>query len=160
MRGNLNVYYDSNSKGGIFILIEVIDAIAAKLTRDFGNSIAVYKEEAEQGLTAPCFFVSLNNFSQKQITGKRYYREQRFTIKYCPSKVNKNTEICLVADRLYDTLESVFMEADMFRGSKMSCEVVEGVLLFYVNYNFYVYKETQSEEPMENIAVEGGLKKE
>ncbi len=109
-------------------------------------------------LTAPCFFISLNNFSQKQITGKRYYREQRFTIKYCPATVNKNTEICQVADRLYDTLESILMEADLFRGSKMSCEVVEGVLLFYVNYNFYVYKETPPEEPMENIAVEGGLK--
>ncbi len=142
------------------MLIEVIDAIASKLSRDFGSSIAVYKEEAEQGLTAPCFFISLNNFSQKQITGKRYYREQRFTIKYCPATANKNTEICQVADRLYDTLESIFMDADMFRGSKMSCQVVEGVLLFYVNYNFYVYKEIPSEEAMDSIAVEGGLKKE
>ncbi len=142
------------------MLIEVIDAIASKLSRDFGSSIAVYKEEAEQGLTAPCFFISLNNFSQKQITGKRYYREQRFTIKYCPATANKNTEICQVADRLYDTLESIFMDADMFRGSKMSCQVVEGVLLFYVNYNFYVYKEIPSEEAMDSIAVESGLKKE
>ncbi|EPR12342.1 hypothetical protein L323_08545 [Ruminiclostridium papyrosolvens C7] len=109
-------------------------------------------------MATPCFLISLNNFSQKQITGKRYYREQRFTIKYCPATANKNTEVCQVADRLYDTLESILIEADMFRGSKMSCEVVEGVLLFYVNYNFYVYKETPSEEPMENIAVEGGLK--
>ncbi len=42
----------------------------------------------------------------------------------------------------------------------MSCQVVEGVLLFYVNYNFYVYKEIPSEEAMDSIAVEGGLKKE
>nr|WP_242835563.1 hypothetical protein [Ruminiclostridium josui] len=41
----------------------------------------------------------------------------------------------------------------------MSCEVVEGVLHFYVNYNFYVYKETPPEETMESIAMECGLKR-
>lgn len=138
----------------------MIEAIALKLEQDFGSAVAVYKESIEQGMTEPCFFVSLNSFSQKQITGKRYYREQRFTIKYVPRTVNKNAEICDAADRLYDTLESVTMGSDLFRGSKMNCEVIDGTLHFYVNYNFYVYKETQADEPMENVSVESGLKKE
>ncbi|HEX2927691.1 MAG TPA: hypothetical protein VHP38_15770 [Ruminiclostridium sp.] len=138
----------------------MVEAIALKLKGDFGSTAAIYKEPVEQGMTVPCFFISLNNFSQKQITGKRYYREQRFTIRYVPGTVNKNAEVCDIADRLYDTLEYIAMDADTFRGSKMSCEVINGELHFYVNYNFYVYKETPVEEPMESIALDGGLKKE
>jgi len=137
----------------------MIEAISLKLTEEFGTEIVVYKEPLEQGESTPCFFVYLQTSNQKKMLGKRYFLEQKFVIHYHPGTTNKNGEILDTIERLNSALEYITNEGDLFRGTKMSYQVVDNILNFFVNYNFYVYREVETIEVMESMAVETGVKK-
>lgn len=141
------------------MLNKLIDAIALKLNLEFGDGYAIYKESVKQGLKEPCFFIVLLTSSQTQVLGKRYFREHPFDIHYFPITNDKNTEFLDVVDKLNDVLEYITMDADLIRGTKISHEVVDDVLHFYVNYDFHVYKESVVVDPMETLTVDNGLKK-
>jgi len=142
------------------MLNKIIDAIAIKLNQEFGDSYEIYKESVKQGLKEPCFFIVLLTANQKQVIGKRYFREQPFDIHYFPSTRDTKTEMLGVADRLNDALEYIIKDDDSFHGTKMNHEIVNDVLHFFVNYNFHVYKEIDVVDPMETLTVESGLNKE
>ncbi len=142
------------------MLNKIIDGIAIKLNQEFGDEYEIYKESVKQGLKEPCFFIVLLTATQTQVIGKRYFREQPFDIHYFPSTNDKNTEIFNVVDKLNDALEYISMESDLLHGSKMHYEVVDGVLHFFVNYNFHVYKESDALDIMETLTVGTGLKEE
>jgi hypothetical protein len=85
--------------------------------------------------------------------------EQKFVIHYHPGTTNKNVEILDTIERLNSALEYITFEGDLFRGTKMSYEVDDNILHFFVNYNFYIYKERETIDAMESMAVETGVKK-
>jgi len=141
------------------MLNKLIDGIAIKLDQEFGFEI--YKEAIKQGLNEPCFFILLVTSNQKQMIGKRYFREQPFDIHYFPSTDSKNTECLDMVDRLNDVLEYITLDTDLFHGTKMRYEIIDDVLHFFVNYDFHVYKESvMAVDPMENLTVGSGLKEE
>jgi len=140
------------------MLNNLIDSIAIKLNQEFGDGVAIHKEQVKQGLKEPCFFIMLLTSNQKQVIGKRYFREHPLDIHYFPSTKDKNTEILDVVDRLNDALEYITMGGDLVRGTKMYHEVVNDVLHFFVNYDLFVYKESEASDPMETLTVESGLK--
>lgn len=137
----------------------IIDAIASKLSSELGEGFTVYKERQEQGVNFPCFFIFLRSSNQKKMIGRRYFIEQKFTIEYHPGTDNKNSEIHDMVDRLNEILEYITAEGNLYRGTKMNCKVVNGILRFYVNYNFYVYKETEPIDVMESMNISSGIKK-
>ena len=137
----------------------MIDAISLKLTEEFGTEVAVYKEPVEQGESTPCFFVYLQTSNQKKMLGKRYFLEQKFAIHYHPCTTNKNSEIFDTIESLSIALEYMTLEGDLIRGTKMNYEVVDNILHFLVNYNFYVYRELETIDVMESMAVKTGVKK-
>ncbi|MHB8064780.1 MAG: phage tail terminator family protein [Ruminiclostridium sp.] len=141
------------------MLNNMIDAISLKLKQEFGSEIAVYREPVEQGESTPCFFVYLQTSNQKKLLGKRYFLEQKFIIHYHPGTANKNGEILDTIERLGSALEYITIEGDLFRGTNMSYEVADSILHFFVNYNFYVYRELETIDVMESMAVETGVKK-
>lgn len=140
------------------MLNNLIDSIAIKLNQEFGDGVAIHKEQVKQGLKEPCFFIMLLTSNQKQVIGKRYFREHPFDIHYFPSTKDKSTEILDVVERLNDALEYITMDGDLIRGTKMYHEVVNDVLHFFVNYDLFVYKESEASDPMETLTVESGLK--
>jgi hypothetical protein len=140
------------------MLNKIIDGIAIKLNEEFGDGFAIYTESVEQGLNEPCFFIFLLPSSQDQVIGKRYFRRHSFDIHFFPSTKDKNTEVLDVVDRLNDALEYVTMNGDLIRGTKMHHEVVDGVLHFFVEYNFHVIKEPDPGDAMEVIKVGSELK--
>lgn len=141
------------------MLNDMIDAVSLKLTEEFGTEVAVYKEPVEQGESTPCFFVYLQTSNQKKMLGKRYFLEQKFAIHYHPCTTNKNSEIFDTIERLSIALEYMTLEGDLIRGTKMNYEVVDNILHFLVNYNFYVYRELETIDVMESMAVKTGVKK-
>lgn len=127
----------------------IIEAVAAALKEKFGDKYTVYAEEVKQGLNEPCFFISCINPSDRQLLGNanrhflatRYFRENRFCIQYFPADPNNGrTESYDAAEELFGCLEEITVEGSPLRGTKMDFEYTDGILSFFVSYNFFVYK--------------------
>ncbi len=137
----------------------IIEAIAAALNGEFGEEYTVYAEEVKQGLSEPCFFISCINPSDRQLLGNanrhflaaRYYRENRFCIQYFPLEENNGRrESYDKAERLFGCLEEINADGDIIRGTDMNFEYTDGILSFFVSYNFFVYK-TREPTVMEKL---------
>ncbi len=137
----------------------ITEAIAAALSGEFGEDCTVYAEEVKQGLSEPCFFISCINPSDRQLLGNanrhflaaRYYRENRFCIQYFPlDENNGRQESYDKAERLFGCLEEISADGDIIRGTDMNFEYTDGVLSFFVSYNFFVYK-TREPTVMEKL---------
>ena len=133
----------------------VKDGVISTLKQRFPNT-KIYGEEIKQGFRAPCFFVKLFPVSQRQVVGRRYKRFHSFDIHYFGES---NEEMHDIADQLYDRMEYIPVNEDLLRGTKMNHEIVDGVLHFFVNYDFHIYKVTPAEEPMGDLTVNTGLNK-
>ena len=127
----------------------IIEAIAAALNGQFGEEYTVYAEDVKQGLSEPCFFISCINPSDRQLMGNanrhflasRYYRENRFCIQYFPLEENNGRQESYdKAERLFGCLEEINADGDIIRGTDMNFEYTDGILSFFVSYNFFVYR--------------------
>ena len=127
----------------------IIEAIAAALNGEFGEEYTVYAEDVKQGLSEPCFFISCINPSDRQLMGNanrhflasRYYRENRFCIQYFPLEENNGRQESYdKAERLFGCLEEINADGDIIRGTDMNFEYTDGILSFFVSYNFFVYR--------------------
>ncbi len=131
----------------------MIDAISFTLDAEFGDGHTVYTESIAQGLKEPCFFVQLVEGTNNLFRGKRYYRTQKFCIQYFPrDRRNAQAECAAVAERLYSALEYLTLQDEdtIVKGKDMSHNTFNGILNFFVNYDFFV--QMQSDEvPMETL---------
>ena len=124
----------------------IIEAIAIALNGEFGDDYRVYVERERQDLKEPCFFISCLNPTHTRILGRRYFRENSFVIQYFPQDRQREKEECNdTAERLNDCLEWITVkgdnvEGDPVMGSQMRYEIVDGVLNFFVHYNFFVVR--------------------
>ena len=127
----------------------ILEAIAAALNGEFGEEYTVYAEDVKQGLSEPCFFISCINPSDRQLMGNanrhflasRYYRENRFCIQYFPLEENNGRQESYdKAERLFGCLEEINADGDIIRGTDMNFEYTDGILSFFVSYNFFVYR--------------------
>lgn len=119
----------------------------------------VYGEEIAQGFQEPCFFVKLFPVAQNQVMGRRYKRYHSFDIHYFPeSSEGANDEMHDMAEQLYDLLEYLEVEGDLYRGTKMKHEIISGVLHFFVDYDFYVYKKAEEIPLMEQLTINPNTK--
>ena len=126
----------------------IIEAIAAALNGEFGEEYTVYAEDVKQGLSEPCFFISCINPSDRQLMGNanrhflasRYYRENRFCIQYFPLEENNGRQESYdKAERLFGCLEEINADGDIIRGTDMNFEYTDGILSFFVSYNFFFF---------------------
>ncbi len=137
---------------------KIIDGISVAINSEFGDPYEIYTESVEQGLVEPCFSILCLNPTINQALGKRYFRTNQFCIHYFPSSNEKMSECHAVLDRLMNALEIITVTGDPCRGTGMRGEVVDNVLSFFVNYDMYVYKETEVEPNMEDLIYNGNAK--
>lgn len=137
----------------------IIEAVSAALNGEFGDGCEIYMEEIEQGLKEPCFFISCLNSTNELSLGKRYFRSCQLCIQYFPATREKKRECNSVAERLWQCLEyiTIFSRDRQIRGTKMSYEVVDGVLNFFVNYDRFVFK-TEVLTPMDDLETNTNVK--
>ena len=132
----------------------IIESISISLNAEFGDEYTTYTESVEQGLNEPCFFLFCINPTNRVFLGNRYFRENQFCIQYFPADKDRAKEECnAVAERLFLCLEYITVGDDLMRGAKMKYEVVDSVLNFFVNYDLFVYKMTDS-NVMEEISAD------
>ena len=99
------------------------------------DSYNIYTEEVEQGFCEPCFFIQCLSQSEKDKLSERFLAQHSFVISYFPKK--GNAECWQVQKKLqyllyYITLE----EGSLLRGTNRKGSITEGVLQFFVNYDF------------------------
>lgn len=137
---------------------KIIDGISVAIGSEFGDPYEIYTETIEQGLTEPCFSILCLNPTIEQFLGKRYFRTNQFCVHYFPSSAEKQSECFSVMERLMVLLETITVDGDLIRGTKMKGEIVDGVLSFFVNYDMFVYKKTTAESTMESVIHNTDLK--
>lgn len=120
----------------------IIAGISNALYQEFGYEN--HMEEIKQGLKAPCFFISCIKPTLQRYPGKRYFRENSFVIQYFPkAEMDYQKECSSVADRMFFCLEAIQTNEGSIRGTKMSYQVIDGVLNFFVNYDCFMRKVEQ-----------------
>lgn len=140
----------------------IIEAISIALNAEFTDKeISVHMEEIKQDLKEPCFFISCLNPTHELFLGKRYRRTNNFVIQYFPESEKYQRECNAVAERLYNCLEYITVDGDArpIYGDGMSYEIMDGVLNFFVKYDFFVRKKEENfymESMEENIEIEDG----
>jgi len=141
------------------MLNKIIDGISEKLNATFGDEYEVHTEQVKQGLDPPCFLISLVNPTSTPVVGNRYSRQNLFSVKYFPlSKTGARAEYLNVQDELFLALEYITADGDMLRGTGMNGQIVDGILVFIVNYGMFVRKESDKDlmETLKVINAAGG----
>lgn len=133
----------------------MINSITAGISRalfaEFGDRYEVHMENIEQGLEPPCFLISCLEPSVMKFFGNRYFRRNQFCIHFFPGTGNINRECNGVAERLLWALEYIGADGSIFRGDKMEYRMEDGALLFFVNFDFYIYRQEPALDAMENM---------
>lgn len=136
---------------------DVMYCISNALDKEFGYEI--HMEEIKQGLKEPCFFLNLLNSEMKIVTGKRYETRNQICIQYFPKTDKVQQECNDVAERLTLCLEYIEDEAGGFlHGTQMHYQVTDGILNFFIDYNFHVVKKGKEPEKMHDLTMKSELK--
>lgn len=137
---------------------KIIDGIAIKLNKEFGDDYSIYTETVEQGLQEPCFFITpVSPKMQCEIKG-RYSYTSKFAIDYIPKDDNAKHECNEVLFNLYRVLELIEIqnfngEKMLVKGTNMDAKLIDDMLHFFVNYDckIFVAEEIQEHEKMGDI---------
>ncbi|MED4377983.1 hypothetical protein P9274_20205 [Schinkia azotoformans] len=119
---------------------QIRESIISTLDSNF-HTTKIYGEEIAQGFQEPCFFVKLLSVAHDRELGRRYKRYHSFDIHYFSDADYKNENMNDIAEKLYQTMEYIESNGRLYSGRKMKHEIVDGVLHFFVDYDFSLYKE-------------------
>ncbi|HEK5039646.1 TPA: hypothetical protein SOL92_003958, partial [Clostridioides difficile] len=71
---------------------------------------------------------------------------------------DKNFEINEIAEMLLEELEYIEIDGDLVRGTNMNFEIIDNVLHFFVDYNYFTIKNNDTNK-MDTVELFGGLKR-
>ena len=132
---------------------DITAGISIKLHETFGKDYTIYVEDIPQGFKKPCFLINHVQTLNSRGYSNRYLRNNKFDIIYFPKEgYQKKSDIYSVSQELFLSLEYIFVLDNLARGTKMSTEIVDDALHFFVNYDIIVKKDTgEPEIHMEEI---------
>ncbi|RXM69428.1 phage tail terminator family protein [Clostridium tetani] len=123
------------------------------LDKEFPN-INIYGEEIKQGFEEPCFFIKILSSAQGKELNRRYMKNVHFDIHYFSEKEDINNDCLYMTDKLYEVLEYVPIGSSLYRASNMTHEVIDGVLHFFLQFNYHVIKEIEKTPKMKKLKQE------
>lgn len=130
---------------------EMMQAIGTALAAEFGSQYMVYMEEKKQDLKKPCFFISCAASSCGQFLNNRNLWINQFCIEYVPETDALGETGGAVIKRLFLCLKHLEVYGKQVRGTKMKYETKDGVFSFFVNYDVFVQRGTDTEPVMEEL---------
>ncbi len=133
---------------------KIVDSISLDLFEYFGDDYDIYTENIKQEFEPPCFYIKLLSPIKRRELGHREGRVYNFAIHYFGNE--KNEELAEVGELLFDILSLIDIDDKKIWGSSMRYEVVDGVLIFYVNYDVKLERELEAVGKME-IIKQGGV---
>lgn len=136
----------------------IVAGIAKALNTEFQDNVTIYDESIEQDFKEPCFLISTIKAAESKVLNRRYKFSQSFVIQYFPkSKKNANEEMYRVADKMMGALEYIEQlgtgEKTILRGKDRDYKIVDGILNFFVDYNFFAYAVVEEPPFMEVIKI-------
>ena len=132
---------------------ELIQAIARAIRKEYQTQ-HIYTEQIPQCLKKPCFFIHCISNAEKNAIDLRFLAQHTFIVNYFPLK--GNAECWEVQQKLHRLLEWIALQDNsLIRGTHRHTEMHKGVLHFFVNYDFYMYKQKQPEEYMKGLKLYG-----
>lgn len=133
------------------MLNEIIDGMCEAIHEGFGDKYTIYTDVNKQGLTEPCFSIFPIQPRQKQVLGQRYFKENPMCVNFFPVQGTEDSELYKVIEKLFSILEYITCGGDLVRGSNMTANISDGVVVFNVDYNFYVRRVETVEPDMEEL---------
>lgn len=131
---------------------DIIKGIAAALRGSFGSDYKIYAEDIPQNFEEPCFMIVHVLSDRWAKLPNRYLSRNRFDIHYFPENdLQSKQEMRSVGESLFLSLEYINVLDNLCRGTKMSYEIIDGVLHFLVNYDMYISKEVVGEPEMTTL---------
>ncbi len=95
----------------------------------------------------PCFCIRYVKTEEKLYLSNRYKLFNKIEITYFPKKQdNINEDFNNTLKLLYDIFLMLKFEKGFIKGENMQGFIEDGVLKFYVEYNFYVFKKEDIEK--------------
>ncbi len=132
---------------------ELIQAIARAIRKEYQTQ-HIYTEQIPQCLKKPCFFIHCISNAEKSAIDLRFLAQHTFLVNYFPLK--GNAECWEVQQKLHRLLEWIALQdSSLIGGTHRHTEMHKGVLYFFVNYDFYMYKQKQPEEYMKGLKLYG-----
>jgi hypothetical protein len=131
-----------------------------KYLSTFQTGVPVYDERIEQGFKEPCFFVLLINGAQDRELGRRYRRVANFDIHYFPDPDNpeKRRECETVANRLYEEMEYIQWDGNVYRAIGLNHRIVDDVLHFFLDVNVHLMRPKDEEVKMRTLKQEARIR--
>lgn len=140
---------------------DIIDGISIKINKLFGDGYKIHTNNVKQGLEMPCFFIKSLPSSKKKLIGNRYENTDNLVVH---AMIEDSEDIIEklndIADKLYELEYITLLNSDMLKGHDMKTEISDNVLLFFVTYKYFTYIETQKENEMNNLTINGEVKNE
>lgn len=107
----------------------------------------IYAEHIKQGFLLPCFCIRCDKTEEKQLLAKRYKLFNKMEITYFPKKADNIIDDCNnILTMLYDNFSMLKFEKGFIKGENMEGFIQNGILKFYVEYNFYVFKKEETDK--------------
>lgn len=141
---------------------KLLTGISQKLNTLFGDNYPIFTEDIPQGLTPPAFFIQLLQAGIEQVVGNRYIKNHSFDVIFFPIPNGSQKQQCYeVQEKLLADLDYITITGTpnlQIRGSNGNAEIVDGVLHFFIQFNFYVTKPVVPEEKMSVLIQEASTK--
>ncbi len=137
------------------MLNALVDGIVAAIEAQYGDDYPIYREEVEQGLTEPCFSVRIIKPTIQPIIGDRFLRKNLVAVHYFPRKYGDYAEINNVFETLFSILEYIKVDGVLTRGSNPDPRIEDGVGIFLINFDFFVWRTETGIETTGNLKLEG-----
>lgn len=128
------------------ILTDIKNAIIKNLHNAF-SGFEIYSSPTEQGVQAPCFFITWKETKELQDFGKFYFRIYTFDIDYFPPlDGSMNDEE--ISESLFDVLEWIKIDKYPIRCISSSADAKLIPFTFTVSYKIRVTKKEYSQNQM------------
>ena len=125
------------------ILTDIKNAIIKNLHNAF-SGFEIYSSPTEQGVQAPCFFITWKETKELQDFGKFYFRIYTFDIDYFPPlDGSMNDEE--ISESLFDVLEWIKIDKYPIRCISSSADAKLIPFTFTVSYKIRVTKKENSQ---------------
>ncbi len=139
---------------------KIIDGIVFRIKEYYPlTEYTIYTEDVKQGLKSPCFIIQSIHSTNEQVVGDRYEREENIVINYYPKdELAYRSEFNDIKSKLFELMEYISINDEsannfLLRGREMKVEISDKVLLFFVNYKYFVQRKVVNVN-MESLAHE------
>lgn len=133
------------------MLDEILQGVAGALHALCGEA-EIYRDEVQQGLAPPCFFLGVLKPGYTPLLGRRSLYRCPLDVQYFPPEPGALGPLYTVAEALAGALEFIALpDGSIAHGTGMSYQVEDGVLHFFITYSAALLRPAEPAPKMETL---------